>query len=183
MTLASKLGYAPTGLGTFLTRLTDRNKTSTEKRGLFASHPAMKERLTKLDEVTARDKLSAPRRSRTATRSTSRTKRRRSPRSRSWWKGRPAWRQGGGARTEAKAEEEEGGQAERRKRGSDSVRSGETLGGDEKKTAQVTASGGARGVDPEVGAKGGPNPAPVPVTVTAADLAAFKKEGKLALGA
>ncbi|MGH9176696.1 MAG: hypothetical protein ACRD1H_20165, partial [Vicinamibacterales bacterium] len=52
-------------------------------------------------------------------------------------------------------------------------------GGGEKKSAQVTASAAARGVDPERDARGGPNPQPVPVTITAADVAAFKKEGGL----
>jgi hypothetical protein len=52
-------------------------------------------------------------------------------------------------------------------------------GGGEKKQAQVTASGGARGVDPEKDSKGGPNPALVAVKIAAADLAAFKKEGGL----
>jgi predicted Zn-dependent protease len=45
LVLSSKIGYAPQGLGNFLTRLTERNKASTEKQGLFASHPEMKERL------------------------------------------------------------------------------------------------------------------------------------------
>ena len=53
-------------------------------------------------------------------------------------------------------------------------------GGGEKKSAQTTASAAARGVDPERDAKGGSNPKPVPVRVTAADVAAFKKEGGLA---
>ena len=52
-------------------------------------------------------------------------------------------------------------------------------GGGEQKSTQVSASGGARGVDPERDAKGGSNPKPVPVKVVAADLAAFKKEGGL----
>ena len=52
-------------------------------------------------------------------------------------------------------------------------------GGGEKKQAQVTASGGARGVDPEKDSKGGSNPAVVPVKIAAADIAAFKKEGGL----
>ena len=43
--LANRVGYAPDGLSGFLTRLKERNKESTEKRGLFASHPEMKERL------------------------------------------------------------------------------------------------------------------------------------------
>ncbi len=51
--------------------------------------------------------------------------------------------------------------------------------GGEKKQAQVTASGGARGVDPEKDSKGGSNPAVVAVKIAAADIAAFKKEGGL----
>ena len=52
-------------------------------------------------------------------------------------------------------------------------------GGGEQKNAQVAASGGTRGVDPEKDAKGGPNPKPVPVKISAADMTAFKKEGGL----
>ena len=52
-------------------------------------------------------------------------------------------------------------------------------GGGEQKSAQVSASGGTRGVDPETNAKGGPNPKFVPVKIVAADLSAFKKEGAL----
>ena len=42
-------------------------------------------------------------------------------------------------------------------------------------TAQVSASGGARGVGPDRAAKGGPNPAIVKVSVSAAELAAFDR--------
>jgi hypothetical protein len=52
-------------------------------------------------------------------------------------------------------------------------------GGGEQKQANVMASGGARGVDPEVKAKGGDNPKLVTVNLTPADIAAFKKEGGL----
>ena len=45
----------------------------------------------------------------------------------------------------------------------------------EKQTAQVSASGGARGVGPDRLAKGGDNPNPVKVTVSASDVAAFRK--------
>ena len=51
--------------------------------------------------------------------------------------------------------------------------------GGEKKQAQVTASGGARGVDPEKDSRGGSNPAVVAVKIAAADIAAFRKEGGL----
>ena len=54
LALANKAGYAPSGLGGFLQKLADRNKTSTEKRGLFASHPEMNDRIKKLGELAAK---------------------------------------------------------------------------------------------------------------------------------
>jgi len=45
----------------------------------------------------------------------------------------------------------------------------------EKQSAQVSASGGSRGVGPDRAAKGGSNPAPVKVTVSSADVAEFKR--------
>ena len=55
-----------------------------------------------------------------------------------------------------------------------------SLGGGEKKSGQTVASGGARGLDPEVDAKGGPNPGVVSVSLTRADIETFRKDGKLA---
>ena len=52
-------------------------------------------------------------------------------------------------------------------------------GGEEQKSAEVTGSAAGRGLDKERNAKGGVNPAPVAVSVTAADITAFKKEGNL----
>ena len=43
----------------FLTTLKERNKASTEKRGLFASHPEMQERLDRLAKQIASQKLAA----------------------------------------------------------------------------------------------------------------------------
>ena len=51
--LANKAGYAPNGLVMFLTTLKDRNKESKEKRGLFASHPEMQERLDRIKKQIA----------------------------------------------------------------------------------------------------------------------------------
>ena len=57
--LANKAGYAPNGLVMFLTTLKDRNKESKEKRGLFASHPEMQERLDRIKKQIASNKLTA----------------------------------------------------------------------------------------------------------------------------
>jgi hypothetical protein len=47
--------------------------------------------------------------------------------------------------------------------------------GRERSSNQTVSSAGSRGVNPDRDAKGGPNKALVPVTVTAADVAAFRK--------
>jgi hypothetical protein len=172
---ANKVGYAPQGLHRFLTRLQDRNKDSKEKRGLFASHPEMKDRLDRLTKLVTAQKLTA-----TATVA---------DRYRKMITFKPvaltaiatveagsAGLAGSGEKAEAKKEEPK--KEEPKKRGFGLGRLVPT-GGGEQKNAQVAASGGTRGVDPERDAKGGSNPKPVPVKVTAADIAAFKKDGGL----
>ena len=59
ITLANKTGYAPNGLNGFLVTLKERNKDATEKRGLFASHPEMQERLDRITKLIASKKLAA----------------------------------------------------------------------------------------------------------------------------
>lgn len=177
VTLANKIGYAPNGLNGFLTTLKDRNKASTEKRGLFASHPEMQDRLDRITKLIASKKLTAtatvqPRYAKNIT-----------------YKpvavtaiatvdpGAAGLTGGDKKAEEAKAAEKKEAE-EPKKRGFGLSRMLPT-GGGEKKSAQVTASGGARGVDPEKDSKGGSNPKVVPVKLVAADIAAFKKDGGL----
>lgn len=175
---ANKIGYAPQGLSRFLTRLQERNKESKEKRGLFASHPEMKERLDRLAQQVTSQKLAA-----TATLA---------DRYRKNISYTPVALAGiavvetgaaglaGDGKAEAKTEKpEEKKEEPPKKRGFGGLTRVLPGGGGEKKSAQVTASAAARGVDPERDAKGGPNPKPVPVKLTAADIAVFKKEGGL----
>lgn len=172
-------GYAPQGLGRFLTRLQERNKASTEKRGLFASHPEMKERLDRLTRQITAEKLTAsvvlPERYRqhVSYRPVALTEI-------AMIEGGAAGLAGGdGEKADAKAEKKDAeSKEEPRRRGFGLGRLMPTSGG-EQRNAQVAASGGTRGVDPERDAKGGSNPAPVAVKVTAADLAAFRKAGGL----
>jgi peptidase M48-like protein len=176
ITLANKTGYAPNGLNGFLVTLKERNKDATEKRGLFASHPEMQERLDRITKLIASRKLAA-----TATLEARYTKN-------VTYKPVPvtaiatvepgaAGLTGGEAKPEDKKAEEK--KAEEPKKGRFGLSKMLPTGGGEKKQAQVTASGGARGVDPEKDSKGGSNPTVVPVKLVAADLAAFKKEGGL----
>jgi len=177
VTLANKIGYAPNGLVGFLTTLKERNKASTGKRGLFASHPEMQERLDRITKLIASKKLMAtatvqPRFAKNIT-----------------YKPVPvtaiatvdpgaAGLAGGDKKAEEPKAAEKKEAEEPKKRGFGLSRMLPT-GGGEKKSAQVTASGGARGVDPEKDSKGGSNPKVVPVKIVAADVAAFKKEGGL----
>lgn len=177
VTLANKTGYAPAGLTGFLTTLKDRNKDAKEKRGLFASHPEMDERLERIKKLIASKKLTA-----TATLEARYTKN-------VTFKpvpvtaiatvdpGAAGLTGGGEAKPEDKKAEEKKAE-EPKKRGFGLGRMPLT-GGGEKKQANVTASGGARGVDPEKDSKGGSNPNVVAVKIAAADVAAFKKEGGL----
>ena len=172
---ANRIGYAPQGLGQFLTRLQERNKSSKEKRGLFASHPQMKERLSQLAKQITADKLTAKA-----------TLAERYGKNISFKpvalteiavvEAGSAGLTGEGDKTAATKDEPK--KEEPKKRGFGIGRLLPT-GGGEQKTTQVAASGGTRGVDPERDARGGSNPRPVAVKVSAADVAAFKKEGGL----
>jgi beta-barrel assembly-enhancing protease len=153
LVLANRAGYAPKGLGTFLTTIEERNKNVTTKQGLFASHPEMKERQDKLTSEITSQKLTA---SVTL-----------DDRFRKFVTYKPV-PPPSGASAEAQPQGKTIGLANLAK-----------PGGDEKKSAEVTGSGGARGVDSERDAKGGPVSKAVSITLTAADIAAFKKEGNL----
>jgi beta-barrel assembly-enhancing protease len=175
--LANEVGYAPQGLGAFLTRLSERNKDATEKRGLFASHPEMTERLERIDKQIAAGKMAS-----TATVADRYSKvitfKPVAVTEIAVIEGGAAGLAGGGDEAPAEEETTEKPEPAPRKRGfgiANLVRPG----GAERQSAQATGSGAARGVDPERDAVGGANPKPVPVRVTAAQVTEFKKEGGL----
>jgi beta-barrel assembly-enhancing protease len=174
--LANRIGYAPAGLNGFLTRLKERNKDATEKRGLFASHPEMEARLENLKKEIAARKLAS-----TATLQ---------DRYRKFISYTPkpaseiatvtpgsAGLTGDTAKAEPK--KEDATKEEPKKKSGFGLSKMLPTGGGEKQQAQVTGSGSARGVDPEKDSTGGANPKLVPVKLAAADIAAFKKEGGL----
>jgi predicted Zn-dependent protease len=176
--LANNVGYDPNGLAAFLVTLRDRNKDSDQKQGLFASHPEMKERLDKLAKIVKDEKLVA-----TAT-------------VEARYKKHVTYTPvpladvttvatgasglaGGSSKPEDKDKQEAKAEEPKKKKGFGLAGLVGPGGGSEKKSAEVTGSGASRGVDKERSAKGGSNPAPVPVKITADDIAAFKKEGQL----
>jgi predicted Zn-dependent protease len=175
--LASKAGYDPKGLGAFLTTLQERNKNSSGKQGLFASHPEMDERLKKLEKTIKDKKLngSVTMEARFHEHVT--------------YTPVPL---GGVTTVEAgsagltgdsgdKKSDDKSADADQKKKKKGFGLSSLTApsSGGEQKSAEVTGSGAARGVDSERNAKGGPNPKLVEVKVSAAELTSFKKEGQL----
>ena len=157
LTLAEKAGYAPGKLADFLTRLDERNKDQPEANGLFASHPDTQARIEAIRKqagsrngavVEARYKANVK------------------------YKPTPVT---------AIATVEDGASKKDDKKEEEPKKKGFGLGGlkqtvaPEKQSAQVSASGGSRGVGPDRAAKGGSNPAPVKVTVSSADVAEFKR--------
>jgi predicted Zn-dependent protease len=164
--LVQKAGYAGTGLSEFLARLAERNKAQKEKNGLFASHPETQERIGKVKQL-AGSKPGAV----VAARYTSTIKYQPTELTKiaTVVEG-SAGLTGAGketAKPEAKKEEE-------KKRGFGLSNLTKSASGG-KNEQQVAASGGARGVGSDRLAKGGDNPNPVKVSISPADVAAFKK--------
>jgi predicted Zn-dependent protease len=176
MKLANGVGYEPSGLGVFLRRLSDRNTASSEKQGLYASHPEMKERIDRLAKLTAGVKPAG-----TATLE---------GRYRKYitYTAKPQAEIAGveaGAAGLAGASAKSDKTKDEEKKEEPPKKKGFSLGslmkptGSESKSAEVTGSGASRGVDTERNAKGGSNPKIVAVNIQMSDINAFKKEGGL----
>lgn len=166
--LAAKLGYAPAGLAGFLAHLAERNRNQSEPNGLFASHPEMKERISAIRA----DAAGLNGRALVAARYTSTIK----------WEPTditevPQATEGsaGLAGGSSKPASKEARPAEQPKKKGFGLGALKKTVSPESQSAQVSASGGARGVGPDRNAKGGANPALVNVTVSDAELAAFRK--------
>jgi hypothetical protein len=165
--IANAVGYAPGGLGDFLRRLSDRNKSTAGKQGLFASHPEMQERLDTLDrEIKARKYTS------TATLADR-------------YKDAISYTAKPVTEIATVAEGTSGLAGSTAKPADEPKKKGFGLnsllkpGGSEKKSAEVTGSGASRGVDTERNARGGAVKTMVVIRVTPAELEAFRKQGNL----
>jgi predicted Zn-dependent protease len=185
--VANKVGYTPKGLSDFLTTIKERNSGSSEKQGLFASHPEMDERLKKLEKKIADAKL-------TAAATVEARYQKNIPYKpvplgavATVEKGSSGLTGGGSPSSSDEAKKDDAKKddqatsddSKKKKKGFGLSRLMGSGGGNEEKSAEVTGSAAGRGLDKERNAKGGANPAAVAVTVTAADITAFKKEGNL----
>ncbi len=159
--IARKLGYAPGMLADFLGKLAARNEASQERNGLFASHPETTERIDSIRKmagptsgamVPARYGSAVQYESADITTVATITEGPNGP--------------------TGSSSDEQADPAPKRGFGLGALRRAVKP---DQQSAQVSASGGSRGVGPDRLAKGGDNPALVTVTVTQAELAAFKQ--------
>ena len=177
--LANKVGYDPRALGTFLTRLTERNKSASAKQGLFASHPEMQERLKRIAAQITSERLAS-----TAIIDGRYAKaipyKPTAQAEIAVVEGGAAGLTGSGTGDKPK-EGQQAGKAEEppKKKGGFGLSSLLKPSGPEAKSAEVVGSGASRGLDRELNAKGGPVRTMVAVNLTAAEIAAFKQEGDL----
>jgi predicted Zn-dependent protease len=170
--LASKLGYSPNGLVEVLKAIDARNNGREDRNGLFASHPATKDRIQKLEKQIASEKLSG-----NAT-ADARYKQHIT------FDAKPVNEvtvdMSGAAGLASGDKKKEDDKADDKDKKEDKPKKGFGLssikgGNKQAQSSQQTASAGARGVGPDRDAKGGSNPTPINVKVTSADLEAFKK--------
>jgi predicted Zn-dependent protease len=173
--LANKAGYSPSGLSAFLGKLMERNKGNTTRNALFASHPETQGRIDRITAQIAAEKLTAA--ATVAPRYTSRIAFDATPISQiatTSAAGAKGVAGGGTAAPAPGSEKKEEKPAPKKK--------GFSLGGlslskgKQAESTQASASAGGRAVgSPDRNAKGGPNPEIVGVTISASELAAFKK--------
>ena len=185
--VANKVGYAPTGLADVLKKIDARNSSRQDRNGMFASHPAIKDRLDSIDKEIKADKLTA-----TAT-AESRYKQNITFDAKPITEiaadveGAAGLASGDKKKEDTKDTKEAKDTKDKDTKDKDTKdkdtkeqkKSGFGLssitGGKQAQNNQQVASAGARGGVPDRDAKGGPNKNALTVKITPAELEAFKK--------
>ncbi|HVL68847.1 MAG TPA: M48 family metalloprotease [Vicinamibacterales bacterium] len=170
--VAGKVGYSPRGMIGFLEKIAARNQESKEPNGLFASHPLIKDRLAAMEKVIRDSKLAA-----TATVEARYT-------STITFEAKPAGAiamdisgvRGAVGDSAAPAEPAKEEKKEEKTSGRKPLLGGIKLtGSSQAQNTQTVASAGSRGGVPDRDAVGGTNRSRVNVTLTPAEIDAFKK--------
>ena len=189
ITLANSAGYSPQGMSAFLTHIAERNKGMTQPNGLFATHPQLKERMDRLARTIEQDRLAAtatvqPRYAAAIT-FDAKPVTEIAALDEEGVRGAVGGGSGGGSKaTDASGKDDaakggatkvDGAKEEApRRRGFGGL--ARTLsGGKQAESTQASASAGGRMGVPDTNAPGGTVKTPVRVTMTAADIAEFRK--------
>ncbi len=169
--LANKVGYAPSGLVDLLKKLDARNTGREDRNGLFASHPATRDRIARLQQQITAEKLAATARGETRYAQMIHLESR--PIAEIAMDVEGSAGLAGGDKDKEKDKDTPAKDEPRKKGGL--LGKFNTSSSEQKQSSQTVASAGARGGFPDRDAKGGPNRARVSAPVTAAELEAFKK--------
>ncbi len=175
--LAHKAGYSPTGLIEFLQHLKARNKDTKEPNGLFASHPQLEERVSNINKAIKTNRLTStatvqPRYAKAITFDAKAVTD--VPTVEAGTRG-VAGASSSTAKPDQKKEAEKKEDANKKSSSGISRFAGALTGGKQNESTQTSASGAGRMIGPDNNATGGANKTPVRVTITAADIAEFKK--------
>jgi predicted Zn-dependent protease len=168
--LANKVGYAPTGMIGFLTKLAERNKDQKEPNGIFASHPQLKDRISKMEQQIKKEKLTST--ALVAARYAERIKIEAAPLT--------AINMSvdgvrGAVGDNGEKPKEEAKKEEPKKSGGFGLSKLGLSKSSQAQNTQTVASAGSRGVRPDRDAVGGPNKNKLKVPLTPAEVAEFKK--------
>jgi predicted Zn-dependent protease len=181
--LANKTGYNPAALGSFLGKLMERNKglSATKPNGLFSTHPDTQARIDKQSKQIKAEKLSGT--AMGQARYAANVKYDAKPRtaialSSSEAKGMAGASSSGSSGSSAKTEQKPPAKEEKKGGGMFGGLGSALSTGKQKEGTQASASAGGRALDPnrpDRYAAGGGNPNRLGVSVTAAEIEAFRK--------
>ena len=173
--VANKVGYDPSGLSETLKKIEARNAGREDRNGMFASHPAIKDRIANIEKQIKDEKLAgkATVQARYAKNIT--------------FDAKPVTEittvvEGASGLAGGDSKPADGKKADDKKTTDDSSKKkGGLLGkfssssGEQKQSSQTVASAGSRGGVPDRDSKGGPNKNTLNTKVTPAEIEAFKK--------
>jgi beta-barrel assembly-enhancing protease len=165
--LANKTGYAPNGIAEVLKKIQARNGSRSDRNGMFASHPSIKERIANNEKLIKTEKLAA-----TAT-VEARYKQNVTFDAKPITEIASADTDGAAGLAAGDKKKDEKKTEEPKKKGGLGLSA--ITGNKQQASTQQASSAGARGGVPDRDAKGGPNKNAINVKVSAAEIDAFKK--------
>jgi predicted Zn-dependent protease len=165
--LANKTGYAPNGIAEVLKKIQARNGSRSDRNGMFASHPSIKERIANNEKLIKTEKLTA-----TAT-VEARYKQNVTFDAKPITEIASADTDGAAGLAAGDKKKDEKKTEEPKKKGGLGLSA--ITGNKQQASTQQASSAGARGGVPDRDAKGGPNKNAINVKVSAAEIDAFKK--------
>lgn len=170
--LANKAGYSPKGMLEVLQSIDARNSGREDRNGMFASHPATKDRIQKLEKQIADERLTNTAAVAARYRQNITFDAKPASEIASDVRGANGLASGDKKKDDGKKSDDAGTADQPKKKG---LGLGGVTGGKQANSGQQVASAGARGGLPDRDATGGPIKTLVLVSVTPAEVVAFKK--------